>query len=338
MPNIRLSDAIAEFSTYASTCYARATVNGMRGSLDKFLEETGNLWLKNVTPAHVDRFADARHSAGIHPHTVRNNLTHLRTFLTWAKQRKYVPLHSDIIGKRPTRRVIPHDFTIIPSDEFPRLLDAARNPRDRAIIAFGLYTLARQSEVAATRVGDLDLSAGWVTLRVQKSGLLDKMPVSAELNIEMHRWLQVYEQLMAEPLRPDWKLFPGLQALGLDRGPDGRMLPVPEDMLRLVPTTTPSRIYGCVQYALEACGYPVEKEGVHTLRRSAARARFDQLVSSGYDGALREVQSLLHHKSSVTTEQYLKLTVEVKNRNEAIRGKRMFGPSRATGLRSIAVG
>lgn len=338
MPNIRLSDAIAEFSTYASTGYAAGTVRGLRSSLDKFLEETGNVWLKNVTTTHVDRYTEARHAAGIHPHTVRNNITHLRMFMTWARQRKYVPLHSDVIGKRRTRRVIPHDFTIIPSDEFPSLLDAARNPRDRAIIAFGLYTLSRQSEVAATRVGDLDLSSGWVTLRIQKSGVLDKMPVSAELNVEMHRWLQVYEQVMEGPLDPDWRLLPALRALGHERNEKGQLKPVPEGLLRIIPTRSPSKIHWAVQRAMEDLGYPVEKEGVHTLRRSAARARFDQLVSSGYDGALREVQSLLHHKSSVTTEHYLGLAIEVRNRNEAIRGKRMFGPSQGPGLRSVSVG
>lgn len=228
--------------------------------------------------------------------------------------------------------MIPHPWTIIGVDEFPKILDAARNARDRAIIAFGMYTLCRQGEAAAVTVEDLDLKNGWVILRVQKSGILDRMPISAELSMEMTRWLQVYEE-QAGPLDPKWKLFPALEARGLNRDERGRLLPVPGEMLRLIPDRSPTKIHSIVQHALTACSFPSVKEGMHTLRRSSARARFDQLVAAGYDGALREIQVLLHHKNSITTERYLGLTIEVRGRNEAIRGKRMFGPQDARSLR-----
>jgi len=332
VPNIRLSEAISEFNTYASVSYARGTVRCQRSALDKFLTETGNLWMKNITTTHVDRFAAGRQAQGIHPHSIRNDIGHLRVFFTWARQRKYIPVNSDPVGSRRTPRVIPHSWTIIGVEEFPRILDNARNPRDRAIIAFGIYTMCRQGEAGAVRIEDLDLESGWVVLRVQKSGILDRMPISAELSAEMARWLQVYEA-HAGPLDPHWKLFPALEALGHGRDEQGRLTKVPKGMLRIIPDRSPTKIHVIVQHALRACGYPSNKEGMHTLRRSAARARFDQLVADGYDGALREIQVLLHHQNTVTTERYLGVTIEVRGRNEAIRGRRMFGSQQAKGLR-----
>ena len=77
--------------------------------------------------------------------------------------------------------------------------------------------------------------------------------------------------------------------------------------------------------ALRAHGYDIAGEGGHTLRRSAARALYDELVEErGYDGALRRVQTMLDHKHSMTTELYLGLDVDKVARNKALRGKPMF--------------
>jgi hypothetical protein len=70
-------------------------------------------------------------------------------------------------------------------------------------------------------------------------------------------------------------------------------------------------------------------EGCHTLRRSGARALFDDLVErGGYDGVLRHVSAMLHHKSTLMTERYLGLDVDVKKRNDLIRGKKMYRTQR----------
>lgn len=330
MPNIRLSDAIEQFAEWAVTNYAPGTLKGQRASLDMVLSEVGNIWTKNLTAAHVDRFAAARRSAGVHPHTLRNNLVHLRQFCEFARARKFTPVNWDPVGRRRTPRVVPRDPVIIPVHEFPRLLDAAANPRDRAIIAFGLFTLCRQSEAKLVTVGDLDLDEGWVAMSIQKSGIRDRMPVSAELHVEMHRWLAAYEAAADQRLPGHWKLLPALAQFGVGRDARGRLLPAPLGHFRPIPTKSPTKVHWAVQRALENAGYPTKQEGLHTLRRSAARARFDQLVHQGYDGALREVQALLHHSSLVTTELYLGLTQTVRKRDEAIRGRRMFDDPRPT--------
>jgi site-specific recombinase XerD len=79
-----------------------------------------------------------------------------------------------------------------------------------------------------------------------------------------------------------------------------------------------------VQRIMARAGYPVLKEGEHTLRRSGARAYFDQLVENGYDGALKRVQSMLGHRNASSTERYIGLNPERLARNRDLRGKPMF--------------
>ena len=84
----------------------------------------------------------------------------------------------------------------------------------------------------------------------------------------------------------------------------------------------------CVSRALKTLGYTKEDDeprmGVHTLRRSGARALFDVLRNQGYDGALKRVSAMLHHKNTAMTEHYLGLDIERTQRNDMLRGEIMF--------------
>ena len=75
---------------------------------------------------------------------------------------------------------------------------------------------------------------------------------------------------------------------------------------------------------LDRAGYPIAKEGGHTLRRSGARAYYDELCEDGYDGALRRVQSMLDHSTTIVTEGYLGLGLDKEARNKALKGQPMF--------------
>lgn len=98
-----------------------------------------------------------------------------------------------------------------------------------------------------------------------------------------------------------------------------------EGLAALIVDKPQSHTYRPAQRALEALGYPVLREGEHTLRRSGARAYADQLRSQGYDGALLRVASMLGHKDTKQTEHYIGWHLERQQRNEALAGKSMFG-------------
>ena len=100
---------------------------------------------------------------------------------------------------------------------------------------------------------------------------------------------------------------------------------------RLVPNRKIVKIESVAQRALEAINFPVRdedgtslREGIHTLRRSGGRARYEVLREMGHDGSVRQVQAMLHHANLSQTEEYLGISLERQQRNELTRGQPMF--------------
>jgi integrase len=82
-----------------------------------------------------------------------------------------------------------------------------------------------------------------------------------------------------------------------------------------------------VHRAMRRMGIDNHGEGMHTLRRTAARLTVDSLVEQGgHDNALRVVQAMLHHASSATTEVYLGLASETRIRDEFMRTRGVLKP------------
>lgn len=328
MANARLSDAIADFMRYAESAYAKGSIRSLRWTLDVLLTEVGNIWVKNLTDRHVDTMLALAASKGASAGTINNHVSRLRTFCEFCRRRKFAPASFDPVGHRRRVRSVPGRPFRLPVERFPELLDAADGPRDRVAFALGLYLLVRQSELVALRVGHVNLTSGEVDVSIQKTSQRDVMPISSELDIELRDWLGIYAEAMRAPLRPEWLLVPSKPGgWSNQRDATGKIVPY-SGPLRLVPDRPPTRLDLALKKALRRMGYGADDlggVGLHTLRRSGARARFDALREQGYDGALRQVQALLHHSSAANTERYLGIDLDVQHRNEALRGKSMYG-------------
>lgn len=328
---MRVSDTAEE---YIGSCASRGdkanTIKTKRGSLDKLLMFTGNILVKNVGAQHVDGvFADLQ-SQGLKSSTInlhRNNLTH---FFRWCQSRRYVTATvSPMDGIRPLK-VMPREMLRVPAGRFGHLLDCARHPRDRAVVALALYTFLRQSEIGPLKIGDVDLEDGYLNATIEKTSQRDPMPISVELDRELRSWLTTYSKLVGASLDPNWFLVP-VRSRPRFEGVKGGGFRRTDEYETLDPTRRLARLEGIAQGTLERAGYPIRNlddssrhVGMHTLRRSGARARYDWRVEEGYDGALREVQAMLHHSSTAMTERYLGITLDIKRRNESIRGQAMF--------------
>lgn len=322
----RLSDAIDEhLDTSAAYGATPATIKSKRGSLDKLLLNSGNILMRNVGPEHVAKTFVAMKATGMRASSINVHRSNLSVFFGWAQSRRY--LVGSISPMEGTRRLkeMPRERLWVPSSKFDHLLDCASHPRNRMITALGLYLFLRQSEIKNLTVQDVNLEDGFVTVIIYKTKQRDEMPICAELEVELRRWLTYYSQEMDRPLRGDWFLVPARTSPLFQKGK-------PERRDGLKPLSALTRLHAQVQGTLDAAGYSLHTEagdsaheGVHTLRRSGARARYDYLVDvKGYDGALREVQAMLHHASTSQTEHYLGITLDKKKRNESIRGQRMF--------------
>jgi integrase len=337
-----LSDSIDAYMLHRSSQnYSKATLKADTQVLKKFLAITGNVYCHSITHRHVERHFEEV-SKTRKPASLRNDHGVLVRFFKWARHTGRMPIDSDPMFGRRQPRPVKRERNRLHVTRFGELLEAAeeRDPRDRALCALLLYTLGRDSEVTDLRIRDLDLQAGWLKVRIHKTGQEDTLPVSTELDSEMRRWLTHYTAVAA-PLQPWFHLVPA-------RG----VFPIKDDRGRILKHESiyrPERKIGgagrIVNPILEKIGFPVLDEsgkpcgeGSHTIRRSGARALFDQLVEGGYDHALRLVQSMLHHASVTMTERYIGITADRRTRDDVIRGKMMYQQSSSENVLQMRVG
>ena len=329
----QLSDAIGEYlASMAGAGDKPATVKNKRQTLTHLLTVVGNIQTRNVSGAHIDVFFTAMNAKQHAPGTLNGHLFNLRHFFRWSWQRGYRPRGDDpTVGRRPAK--VPERLRLrVPASDFGRLLDCAPHPRDRIVVALGLYLFLRQGEIGLLRIGSLDLDRGEIQVTIPKTAQVDTMPICTELDVELRRWLTYYARTQPTPLQASWYLAPAKSRpkwVGVGQSRFARIESGAYEVAN--PDVRMQKIADAVKRTLVNAGYPVaddtgksNMEGVHTLRRSGARALFDELLGRGYDGALRQVQSMLHHKNSTMTEHYLGIDIDAKRRNEALRGRSMF--------------
>lgn len=319
---------------------ALATVRNNDYVLRRFLTVTGNLYVHNIREHHIDEhFVEASKTRGDESLGVDHST--LNGFFKWAVRNGYMVRSQNPMEEREAPRFTPRPWRGVHLSKFPALLDAAQYPRDRMLIALGLYGLGRATELTAIRIRNVDLDAARIAVIRSKVHDSDRIPISSELDEELRLWLKLYTEEVGV-LRPDYFLLPTKTRPRLVTQPGGLGI-ADRSTVRLVPERKIHEPHNVVKAALEAIGFPTRdefgnslNEGMHTLRRSGARALYDTYVELGYPDALRRVQVILGHKSVTQTEHYIGIYPDRVVRDETIAGKVMFPSLRtATPLRRI---
>src|SRR5574343_462034 len=325
MLKVRLSLAIDEYTRYQQARGLRP--NSVRASMDALmpmLRETGDIYVCNITPQHVERFFTK--NTHWKESTRNQRLGHLKAFLRWSAQRGYIDPKADPLFGWRTLPEPEKEHLRVPVQEWPRLFAACRYPTETAAIAVGLYLFTRSSETAALRVGDVrfhDHTA--LVTRIKTGGSQDALPMSTELESILRDYLTWYAERCEQdsvPMGPDSYLVPPRNTR-LATWPFDETI----DSLPLKTDRPYTKLGLMVHNIIDRAGYSkIEGEGWggHVLRRSGARALFDELVAQGYDGALKTVQAMLGHKNAAMTERYLGLTLDRERRNTLLAGKPMF--------------
>ena len=325
---MQFSQAVQEFLDHSrSRGLAPGTLRAYRSSLKLFGDVIGDIQLKNVTPKHVDQVFL---TYGWAPLTRNTKITQYKTFFYWAVGRGLIkntanPMFGWRLGKVPSV-----DRTRIPVQEWSKLFDLTEHPLEEAVLSLGLFLFLRSSELQQIQLKHVHLADSEIDIYRPKTLEWDTMPVS----IELDHYLRKHLTWLAEKgvTGPDHYLLP-TRRRDLARDADHRWI---AGTGSIYPDRPISRPFRYVQRVLERAGYDTFQEGEHTLRRSGARAYFDQLAEGGYDGALRRVQAMLGHKQSQTTEIYLGLSLDRRQRNLALKGKPMFPElQQVTQLRAV---
>lgn len=333
----KLSESIDDYLDHArSLGLAIGTIRSREVTLRKFLTITGNIMASNVHEGHVDEYF-RQVSATRSARTRSLDTSILKGFFKWAHRTRRLGRNGDPIAGRKAPRFAPREWRGVFVTKFAALLDAALHPRDRMLLALGLFLLGRSNEFTGLRISDVNLDAGEITYRIPKSYKVDILPISEELDYELRQWLKYYTEECG-PLDPNWFLIPAKTRPSIGTG-DRR--PVVGSG-KLKPTVRMSHTHRIAQVALEAIGYPIRDadgksrhEGMHTLRRSAARALAEQLRDEGDPNPVETVRAILNHSTEAQTRVYIGWESSREHRNARIKGRPMFPGLRADNVTQL---
>lgn len=308
---MRLKTAISEYLQWRKAQgFAKNTIRNDKSSLNVAAGVLGDPELSDIHYADMERVMDWLGQRRA-PSSLNQAQSVYGAFFRWARTLKYVgPDHDPMLGFR-YRKVPKKPRLRFSLGEFNALLDAAPEPRLRMLTALGLFLFLRASESTTLRIRDVDMDEGTISVVIHKTGDHDVMPIPMELDAELRRWFKAYREEVG-PLHPDYFLIPARTQAGFGTH-------------RLNPTAKVSRPQELIKRVFTAYGMEETKgEACHALRRSGARALFDELAGSGIDGALEVVQTQLHHASVTMTERYLGITHSRAKRDQMLRGSAMF--------------
>lgn len=261
-----------------------------------------------------------------------NKIESLRLYLRWAENRGLLrpgftadKLLEGYKGRRGQRQ--PKYY--IPVEDFPALLALAHNERDRAVLAIALYTLARQGEIGMLTLKEVDFSRKIIKIYREKRKRWTETAMAPELQAELTQWLKVYAYMQGyEDYRgmmrehPDWLLVPARRTWnggGWKLQPDVQI----SAMERIVKTALTDM---GVTVTEDGLSVKHKGEGMHTIRRSGARALFARLVEKvGYEGALTFVQALLDHETQEMTLKYIGMDWVKEQLNNWLLTNSMYG-------------
>lgn len=250
-------------------------------------------------------------------------LSQARTFLRYCAQRQWIAKDPTWMLDAPQLNPEPRER--LDATELLEMLESAPYPADRIVLALAMNLAVRAGEIRRLTLRNVNLVEGTIRVVVDKTHEVDDMPISADLDVELRRWLTHYHGSCPD-LDGDSPLVPAQYVSGVDGVPRYRPRPVgePEDV---------------VKRALRRLGRADHKEGVHTVRRSMARLYFDMIeAEETFDSAMLATMTLLHHDRPETTLRYIGRDRMKLARDRVLKGRpfvsRLAQPA-VTHLRSV---
>lgn len=320
MQKVYLSDAIDQFTQHSKAQgLAANTIKNRTVCLHHALACWGNIQVRAIEPRHIDLLFSSKNWNAA---TRNNYLSQLRLFFKWCRNHRILSRDDDPTATWSKQREERAEKVRIPVERFDELLDATGTPLDRIIVALGLYLFVRGSEITSIKMSD-DHGDEMRIVR-HKTKKIDYLPICVELREELDRWTREYSRLIGGVPQPDHYLVPRRMPPGVAGEFENIQSFRPNVLGGVYPDRPFLTPYHAVKRTLKSIGLETHGSGVHTLRRSGARALFDSLRSEGADGALLRVQSMLSHADPKVTTRYIGLELEREQLKNLFSGKPMF--------------
>ncbi|MFM8895484.1 MAG: tyrosine-type recombinase/integrase, partial [Actinomycetales bacterium] len=180
-----------------------ATVRNHKSTVGGLVDYAGNIYLENLTIQRTDQFIASR-DWSVSTRNVKLGI--LNQFFGWCRTRGHMPRDLDPMYGWRRGRVPEQQRTRIPASEWGSLFAACQYPVERIALATGLYLFLRASEQQAIQMKHINLDAGVIRIHRTKTDEWDDMPISAELDRELRRYLTWYSEQV--PIHPDHYLLP----------------------------------------------------------------------------------------------------------------------------------
>jgi len=314
--SISFAEAAKRYLAWREQLFSANTVKNDRVAIRRFEKAVGEGWyLDEITPDIGS--ASLQYVRGtVAPTTANQYYSQMQGFWRWCIDEELVPLNFNPFRNQGYLKIQKKEYERLHRHEFRAFIEAIRRPEDRILCSVGLYLCVRANEVCRMRLKDVKLEAGWADVIISKSYDADTMPIPNELDADLRQWLTHYTSMVG-PLDPEMFLVPSPESNG--------------HYMKYHPYRSPKKPERTVHRAADDYGIELPKgQGAHFLRRSGARAWFDDLCEQGVDGALRTVSAHLHHADTKTTEGYLGVSGDRAKRNQLLHRRTMF-PSTETG-------
>jgi integrase len=180
--------------------------------------------------------------------------------------------------------------------------------------------MLRAGDIAALKVGDVNLTNNTLHAYIEKTDSHDDLPITSELHAELVCWFKAYADTMGLgswlELPNDWTLVPAADYLA-----NNVWEPESGGRIRYKVYGRYAHNWEIVQRALTRLGHPTKFEGFHTLRRSGARLVYEAAKADGMADPIRIAQAQLGHGDQRVTERYLGLEPDKVRRDELLRGR-----------------
>jgi len=336
---IRLDQALEDYyAWYKADFKSPGTLASKKSMLRRLLVSAGkSIYVDELGDEQINNYIELM-SQTRDPGSMGQVSVALKGFCDWADERHYFGKKHNPMKRRKTPSQGRKRHRFLAAQDYPRLLQAAQHPRDRAVYALGWNLMLRASEMTPIRVGEYDRKRSRMIIHVLKKRERhdDEMIVGPELGEELDAWLRFYTnhlQARGHRLEPGMHLVPAKVRPTTWVREGGRFATkVVTDDDRLRPEAPISELEKLIRRGLLAIGWPELdpitgkkiRIGEHDLRRSGARALYEDLIRRGIPNAIQIVQAQLHHETEKQTRGYIEIDVDKEYRDQVLSEYRMY--------------
>jgi integrase len=304
--------------------FSMKTTEGERPTLTTFINSLPGVWIQEITADQVEAWwATTAHLA---QDTRVTRLGQVRAFLRYCRERGWVS--GDPTALINARNAPARDRERLTADELLALLELAKFPMHRVLLALAMNLGLRGSEITRIRLRDVDLEGQRLLVKIEKTNDEHQMPITLDLHNELVRWLRHYREVCPILSRDDFLVPSQFVSNGVVGYRRDKKVGEPYLVVK--------------RYLAELGWEDTKQEGVHTIRRSVARILFDSIevgdglrTKANEDSALLATMTFLHHSRPETTLRYIGKNHLREALDDRLKGKAFLSALGSTNLRRL---